>query len=189
MGDHSGQVEPSASSAYTAAGSAPVVAVSSITCWAMAALLSVSAGPECTIWYMRGQAGRPMAREATPARAKGADGTARERLLESVIRHFAADGLADQSLRRIAEAIGTSHRMLLYHFGSKDGLLLEVVRAVEARTEARLVAWARTPAARPTSSSAGCGPTWRIPRSVTSSACSSRSTGGRCRATSRSGRS
>ncbi len=79
------------------------------------------------------------------------DGTARERLLDSVIQHFAADGLADQSLRRIAEAIGTSHRMLLYHFGSKDGLLLEVVRAVEARTEVRLVAWARTPAARPTS--------------------------------------
>ena len=67
------------------------------------------------------------------------DGSPRERLLESVIRHFAEDGLADQSLRHIAEAIGTSHRMLLYHFGSKDGLLLEVVRAVEARTEVRLV--------------------------------------------------
>src|SRR6185437_5925588 len=33
---------------------------------------------------------------------------------------------------------GTSHRMLLYHFGSKDELLLEVVRAVEARTQERL---------------------------------------------------
>jgi AcrR family transcriptional regulator len=62
----------------------------------------------------------------------------KERLLDAVIAHFAADGLADQSLRRIAEAIGSSHRMLLYHFGSKDGLLLEVVREVEARTQARL---------------------------------------------------
>ena len=53
-----------------------------------------------------------------------------------MIEHFTADGLADQSLRRIAEAVGTSHRMLLYHFGSKDGLMLEVVRAVEARTQA-----------------------------------------------------
>jgi len=61
---------------------------------------------------------------------------ARERLLDAVIEHFTADGLADQSLRRIAEAAGTSHRMLLYHFGSKDGLMLEVVRAVEARTQA-----------------------------------------------------
>ncbi|HEY6425805.1 MAG TPA: TetR/AcrR family transcriptional regulator [Acidimicrobiales bacterium] len=64
----------------------------------------------------------------------------KERLLYAVIEHFAADGLADQSLRRIAEAVGSSHRMLLYHFGSKDGLLLEVVRAVEARTRAQFTA-------------------------------------------------
>jgi AcrR family transcriptional regulator len=63
--------------------------------------------------------------------------SSRERLVDSVIEHFTADGLADQSLRRIARAVGTSHRMLLYHFGSKDELLLEVVRAVEARTRAR----------------------------------------------------
>src|ERR1700693_5647318 len=63
--------------------------------------------------------------------------SARDRLLDAVVGRCAADGLADQSLRRIAEAVGTSHRMLLYHFGSKDGLLLEVVRAVEARTQAR----------------------------------------------------
>jgi AcrR family transcriptional regulator len=65
-------------------------------------------------------------------------GDARARLLDAVVAHFAADGLADQSLRQIAEAVGTSHRMLLYHFGSKDELLLEVVRAVEARTQDRL---------------------------------------------------
>jgi AcrR family transcriptional regulator len=64
----------------------------------------------------------------------------KERLIDAVIEHFAADGLADQSLRRIAEAVGSSHRMLLYHFGSKDGLLLEVVRAVEARTRAQFTA-------------------------------------------------
>ena len=57
-----------------------------------------------------------------------------------MIEHFSADGLSDQSLRRIAEAVGTSHRMLLYHFGSKDGLLAEVVRAVEARTRDRFAA-------------------------------------------------
>src|SRR3974390_3063592 len=64
----------------------------------------------------------------------------KQRLVEAVIEHFAEDGVADQSLRRIAEAIGTSHRMLLYHFGSKDGLLLEVARAVEARTQEQLAA-------------------------------------------------
>jgi AcrR family transcriptional regulator len=61
-------------------------------------------------------------------------------LLHAVIEHFAEDGLADQSLRRIAEAVGSSHRMLLYHFGSKEGLLLEVVREVEARTQAQFAA-------------------------------------------------
>ncbi|HWD56078.1 MAG TPA: TetR/AcrR family transcriptional regulator [Acidimicrobiales bacterium] len=70
--------------------------------------------------------------------------TPKSRLLDAVIAHFAADGLADQSLRRIAEAVGTSHRMLLYHFGSKDGLLLAVVREVEARTQAQLAAASAT---------------------------------------------
>ena len=60
--------------------------------------------------------------------------SARERLLDAVVGHFARDGLGDQSLRRIALAVGTSHRMLLYHFGSRDGLLLAVAQRVEART-------------------------------------------------------
>ena len=66
--------------------------------------------------------------------------SAKERLLDAVIEHFSTDGLADQSLRRIAEAVGSSHRMLLYHFGSKDDLLIEVVRAVEGRTQAEFAA-------------------------------------------------
>jgi AcrR family transcriptional regulator len=69
---------------------------------------------------------------------EGAGSPARQRLLDAVVAHFSAEGLADQSLRRIAEAIGSSHRMLLYHFGSRDGLLLAVVRAVESRTQERL---------------------------------------------------
>lgn len=59
--------------------------------------------------------------------------TARERLLEAAIAHVAQHGVSDQSLRTIARALGTSHRMLIYHFGSKEGLLVEIVRAVEAQ--------------------------------------------------------
>jgi AcrR family transcriptional regulator len=91
---------------------------------------------------MREQAGGGPTAGASEGKLEKTGPSARERLLDSVIEHFTADGLADQSLRRIAEAIGTSHRMLLYHFGSKDGLLLEVVREVEARTQTRLVAFA-----------------------------------------------
>jgi AcrR family transcriptional regulator len=67
----------------------------------------------------------------------------RERLLDEVIAHFTAEGLADQSLRHIAHATGTSHRMLLYHFGSKEGLFLAVVQRVEARTQSVLAGVAR----------------------------------------------
>jgi AcrR family transcriptional regulator len=40
-------------------------------------------------------------------------------------------GITDMSLRELAAAIGTSHRMLLYHFGSREGLLTAVACAVE----------------------------------------------------------
>ena len=69
--------------------------------------------------------------------------SAQERLLEAVIEHFTTEGLGDQSLRHIAEAVGSSHRMLLYHFGSRDGLLLAVAQAVEARTQGELVSTVR----------------------------------------------
>jgi AcrR family transcriptional regulator len=72
--------------------------------------------------------------------AKSMGGSAKELLLERVVDHFVADGLGDLSLRKIGAAIGTSHRMLIYHFGSKNGLLLEVVRAVESRTRAQFSA-------------------------------------------------
>jgi AcrR family transcriptional regulator len=68
----------------------------------------------------------------------GSGGSTKELLLGCVVDHFAADGLGDMSLRKIAAAIGTSHRMLLYHFGSKSGLLVAVVRAVEERARVQL---------------------------------------------------
>jgi len=64
--------------------------------------------------------------------------TSRERLLAAVVDHLAEHGVGETSLRQLAEAVGTSHRMLIYHFGSRDGLLAEVVRAVEAEQRAVL---------------------------------------------------
>lgn len=52
------------------------------------------------------------------------------------MERIAADGLGGMSLRQLASSLGTSHRMLIYHFGSKEGLLVEVVRAVEERRRA-----------------------------------------------------
>ncbi len=64
----------------------------------------------------------------------------RDRLLDAAIDHFGRHGIGDTSLRGIAEAVGTSHRMLIYHFGSREGLLAEVTRAVEARQRAVMTA-------------------------------------------------
>jgi AcrR family transcriptional regulator len=61
------------------------------------------------------------------------DSQARDRLLDAAVGHALTKGIADLSLREIAAGIGTSHRMLIYHFGSREGLLLAVVREVERR--------------------------------------------------------
>jgi AcrR family transcriptional regulator len=57
----------------------------------------------------------------------------RQELLDAVVEEFAARGIGDRSLRDVAAAVGTSHRMLLHHFGSRNELLLEIVGEVERR--------------------------------------------------------
>ena len=57
----------------------------------------------------------------------------RQRLLDDAIDYVAQHGLADVSLRTLAAGIGTSHRMLIHHFGSRERLWVEIVRTVEAR--------------------------------------------------------
>ncbi|MEU1526435.1 helix-turn-helix domain-containing protein [Nocardia rhamnosiphila] len=57
-------------------------------------------------------------------------------LLEAAYRYVLAHGLGEMSLRPLAAAIGTSPRVLLYLFGSKDGL----IRALLARARAEELA-------------------------------------------------
>lgn len=71
---------------------------------------------------------------------------ARERLLAAAVEQAMQDGIADLSLRELAAAIGTSHRMLLYHFGSREGLMVAVARAVEEAQRASLTDWGMTAA-------------------------------------------
>ncbi|HEX5401724.1 MAG TPA: TetR/AcrR family transcriptional regulator [Pseudonocardiaceae bacterium] len=71
------------------------------------------------------------------------------KLLAAVIDELTERGLGDGSLRALASAIGTSHRMLIYHFGSKEGLLVEVVREMERRQLAALADLEREVAADP----------------------------------------
>ena len=70
--------------------------------------------------------------------AHGDTRTGKNALLDRVTAYLAEAGVGDQSLRQIATGAGTSHRMLIYHFGTRDGLLVEVVREVERRQRAAL---------------------------------------------------
>src|SRR3954464_84842 len=73
----------------------------------------------------------------SPARSSE-EPDARERLLAAAMEHVAKHGVGDLSLRGRAPGLGTSHRMLIYHFGSREGLLVAVIRAVEAQQRAAL---------------------------------------------------
>ena len=55
---------------------------------------------------------------------------------------LAQHGLGNLSLREIAAGVGTSHRMLIYHFGGREELLAAVVGHVEAQQRAALAALA-----------------------------------------------
>ena len=56
----------------------------------------------------------------------------RERLLDACTDHALASGLPDR-LEAFAVASGTSPRMLLYHFGTKEALLRAVLQRARAR--------------------------------------------------------
>lgn len=66
--------------------------------------------------------------------------TPREVLLANAMTWFAEHGVGDTSMRTLAAELGTSHRMLHYHFGSREGLLGAVVEAVERRERDQLTA-------------------------------------------------
>lgn len=61
------------------------------------------------------------------------DQSRRRQLLDKLVEEFAAGGIGDRSLREVAAAVGTSHRMLLHHFGSRETMLVAIVEAVERR--------------------------------------------------------
>ncbi|TDD05882.1 TetR/AcrR family transcriptional regulator [Saccharopolyspora terrae] len=56
-------------------------------------------------------------------------GDKRAELLRKAVDHLATHGIADLSLAPMAEKLGTSKRMLLYYFGSRDVLIAEAIAA------------------------------------------------------------
>ena len=66
-----------------------------------------------------------------------------------MLEHAAVNGIQDTTLRGLAAAVGTSHRLLNYHFGSRRGLLVEVSRAVERQQREAFAAMLADPDASP----------------------------------------
>ncbi len=72
----------------------------------------------------------------------------REELLDQVTDHVLEHGLIGLTLRPLAAAIGTSDRMLIYHFGSRDALVSAVVARATERAIAEVEALPSAPSVR-----------------------------------------
>jgi AcrR family transcriptional regulator len=57
--------------------------------------------------------------------------------VDYVISH----GAADVTLRPLAKALKTNARMLMYHFGSREGLMREILAGIRERADALIQEW------------------------------------------------
>ena len=62
----------------------------------------------------------------------------REALTAQALEYVLEHGLVDLSLRPLAAALGTSDRMLIYHFGSKERLVSAVLALAQSRLGAAI---------------------------------------------------
>ena len=61
--------------------------------------------------------------------------TRKQELLDALVTYLVRHGLADLSLRPMAAEVGTSARLLVFHFGSKERLLAEVLAEMHGRLQ------------------------------------------------------
>jgi AcrR family transcriptional regulator len=70
--------------------------------------------------------------------SRTADEARRSELLDRAVDYVCRHGLAELSLRPLAKAVASSPRGLLYYFGSKEELVVEIVRRGRARQRAMM---------------------------------------------------
>ncbi|ONM49531.1 TetR/AcrR family transcriptional regulator [Nocardia donostiensis] len=68
--------------------------------------------------------------------ARPLDHAKRAELLDAVVGYIAEHGLADLSLRPLAAELGTSSRMLIYYFNTKEELLVQALATQRPDIEA-----------------------------------------------------
>jgi AcrR family transcriptional regulator len=81
--------------------------------------------------------------------ARPLDPTRRAELLESAIDYAIEHGLADLTLRPLAQALGVMPNTLVHHFGSKEELLSEILNGVRDRLRATRAEMASEPGGDP----------------------------------------
>jgi AcrR family transcriptional regulator len=65
----------------------------------------------------------------------------RARLRDQAVDYVLSHGLGDLTLRPLARALKTNARMLVYHFGSREGLMREILSRLRELEDARIQAW------------------------------------------------
>ncbi|MEZ4735446.1 MAG: TetR/AcrR family transcriptional regulator [Caldilineaceae bacterium] len=56
----------------------------------------------------------------------------KQQIIAQITQHMVANGLSDLGLRRLAAVAGTSDRMLIYYFGTKDALIGTALQSIAA---------------------------------------------------------
>ena len=69
---------------------------------------------------------------------RDSDSAIKTSLLEKILEYLLANGIHGLSLRPLGDAIGTNARMLIYHFGSKEQLIVETLRLAQREQLAAL---------------------------------------------------
>jgi AcrR family transcriptional regulator len=69
----------------------------------------------------------------------------RARLRDQAVEYVLSHGFRDLALRPLAQALKTNARMLVYHFGSREGLMREILFGIRALGDARIRAWFERP--------------------------------------------
>jgi AcrR family transcriptional regulator len=69
----------------------------------------------------------------------------RDELEEAVVGYVLEHGIADLSLRPVAEALRVSTYSLVYHFGSKEGVIAAVLAGIEQREREMTAGWQEEP--------------------------------------------
>lgn len=76
--------------------------------------------------------------------ARPADPGIRARLRDQAVVYVLTHGLGDLALRPLAKALKTNARMLIYHFGSREGLMREILAGLRERESAQVGRWMKS---------------------------------------------